>query len=494
MMATLVISPFKFTPQQLDLFAQASADYNKLHADEVFASKSIFGTRVVFGIATLLKVLNEIPDIQNYRIYRLKVEFKKPLLVGETAVVEVIDQQANSMKIVVLQSNEVILKISIDFSVVQASMSDNLITMNIVGTSAIDQMIGRSSVSTYAVDANQWTALKAALQIKTFTLNRHQMQLLLWTSYFVGMVYPGEDALYSQLEIGEFPAQFSGIELKNLVKDERFSLSTLTGMLTGAGDQSGSFKIKSMHLKKPLKVNALDIKKFSTTIFENKKCLILGGSRGFGAAVALQFAIQGSDVDLTYARNQESALEIQKQIQDVSRNSNIFSLDLAMTSNVNQFAESHSELQQSYDMIVLNAMTLIQKKNFVQYDTNSFMEKFNLDLTLNLNSFFLAKKLLKPNGHIVYVSSVYVDSAESGFSVYTALKSAVEVLIHADQNESRNFSYSIFRLPKMLTDQTNSPLISGTIYKTTDLSFAFVDHLSRQMKNLQAFQITRLGD
>lgn len=40
---------FSFTQEQVDLFAQITGDLNPIHIDEEYASKSIFGSRIIHG-------------------------------------------------------------------------------------------------------------------------------------------------------------------------------------------------------------------------------------------------------------------------------------------------------------------------------------------------------------------------------------------------------------------------------------------------------------
>tara|TARA_R100000664_G_C2638910_1_gene64869 strand:- start:215 stop:382 length:168 start_codon:yes stop_codon:yes gene_type:complete len=48
---------------------------------------------------------------------------------------------------------------------------------------------------------------------------------------------------------------------------------------------------------------------------EGKSCLVTGGSRGIGRAIALRLAEFGADVAITYARSADAANEVVKEIE-----------------------------------------------------------------------------------------------------------------------------------------------------------------------------------
>ena len=52
---------------------------------------------------------------------------------------------------------------------------------------------------------------------------------------------------------------------------------------------------------------------------EGKSCLVTGGSRGIGRAIALRLAEFGADVAITYARSADAANEVVKEIEAFGR-------------------------------------------------------------------------------------------------------------------------------------------------------------------------------
>ncbi len=58
----------KITQQMIDDYAKASKDFNPIHIDEEFASKSIFKSRIAHGMLTLSLIMEHL-----YKVYSEKM-------------------------------------------------------------------------------------------------------------------------------------------------------------------------------------------------------------------------------------------------------------------------------------------------------------------------------------------------------------------------------------------------------------------------------------
>ncbi len=83
------------TAHEIDLFAQASGDFNPLHMDEAYAATTSFGRRVAHGMLTaglISAVLaNDLPGPGSIFLSQT-LQFKAPVFIGDTitATVEVL--------------------------------------------------------------------------------------------------------------------------------------------------------------------------------------------------------------------------------------------------------------------------------------------------------------------------------------------------------------------------------------------------------------------
>jgi NAD(P)-dependent dehydrogenase (short-subunit alcohol dehydrogenase family) len=164
-----------------------------------------------------------------------------------------------------------------------------------------------------------------------------------------------------------------------------------------------------------------------------KIALITGGSRGLGANTALNIARQGGDVIITYHSNSDAAAAIVAQIEALGRKAVPLQLD---TGNVASFGDFRAALtgaltntwqRDTFDHLVNNAghgeYTLLGATTEAQFDglmNVHFKGVYFLTQTL--------APMIADNGRIVNLSSGLTRFAFPGYSVYAAMKGAVEVL------------------------------------------------------------------
>src|SRR5207249_4586061 len=65
----------RFSHADVDAFAAASYDRNPLHVDEAYARRTVFGRRVVHGVASLLRALAELPAREGRSLASLTAHF-----------------------------------------------------------------------------------------------------------------------------------------------------------------------------------------------------------------------------------------------------------------------------------------------------------------------------------------------------------------------------------------------------------------------------------
>ncbi|WPU66767.1 SDR family NAD(P)-dependent oxidoreductase [Peredibacter starrii] len=164
-----------------------------------------------------------------------------------------------------------------------------------------------------------------------------------------------------------------------------------------------------------------------------KIAIVTGGSRGLGRNAAIKLAERGTDVILTYRSQEGEAQEVVAQIKSLGRKAVALQLD---TSKTNTFGDFASEVKDAlktnwqtdkFDYLLNNAGIGI---NAPIMETTE--EQFDSLMNIHLKGvFFLTQKLLpmmNDGGRILNVSSGLARFALPGYSVYGALKGAIEVL------------------------------------------------------------------
>ena len=163
------------------------------------------------------------------------------------------------------------------------------------------------------------------------------------------------------------------------------------------------------------------------------KVLITGGSRGIGAATAIEFAKQGYiDLFITYKHRKEQAEEVAEACRQYGARVNTSMVDLSDRDQTLALVPRALEVMGGIDCLVNNAG--------VTQDTLAL--RMNIDrwesvLEVNLNAaFFLTKGVLKPmikqrSGSIINVSSVISQRSRGGQANYAASKGGLEALTRA---------------------------------------------------------------
>lgn len=164
-----------------------------------------------------------------------------------------------------------------------------------------------------------------------------------------------------------------------------------------------------------------------------KIAIVTGSSRGLGRNTALNIARQGSDVVITYHSQADAALAVVAEIEALGRKAVALQLDAGNIASFPAFvahlrqALSDTWQRDSFDHLVNNAghgdMASIADTTEAQFDA-----------LVNVHFkgvFFLTQALLPliaDGGRIVNISSGLTRISYPGFSAYSAVKGAVEVL------------------------------------------------------------------
>ena len=164
----------------------------------------------------------------------------------------------------------------------------------------------------------------------------------------------------------------------------------------------------------------------------HKIAIITGASRGIGKAIALRIAKSGIDSIITYKISQAEAGEVVKQIESLGARAVAVQLDVAARDSYMNFAAvAKGALEKlgaaKFDFLVNNAGIGLSQP-FAETTEAQFDEMTNIHFK---SVFFLSQTLLPlihDGGQIVNISTGTTRFALPGYSIYAALKTAVEGL------------------------------------------------------------------
>lgn len=161
---------------------------------------------------------------------------------------------------------------------------------------------------------------------------------------------------------------------------------------------------------------------------EGKVAVITGASKGIGAAIAKDLAVEGAAVVVNYASSREGADRVVAEVKGAGGKAIAVHADLSKPEDVARlFSETKKEFGR-LDILVNNAGVY----GFAPIEEVT-PEHFNWHFNLNVLGLLLATKeaaALFPaeGGSVINISSVVANKGFPGASVYSATKGAVDAL------------------------------------------------------------------
>jgi NAD(P)-dependent dehydrogenase (short-subunit alcohol dehydrogenase family) len=194
----------------------------------------------------------------------------------------------------------------------------------------------------------------------------------------------------------------------------------------------------------------------------NKIALITGGSRGLGKEMALRLAENGRNIVITYASQKEAAEKVIKEIDPTGKQAASLHFDANEVSALGNFVSDFQRtIQQKwnvskFDFLINNAgigATIPFEK--------ATEEEFDRFMNIHLKSvYFLTQQLLpfiNDHGRIINVSSGTTKYSVPGYSIYAAMKGAIETFTRylAKEVGSRGITANVIAPGPVETDFNN---------------------------------------
>ncbi len=164
-----------------------------------------------------------------------------------------------------------------------------------------------------------------------------------------------------------------------------------------------------------------------------KIAIVTGGSRGLGKDAALKLAAKGVNVVLTYKSNLEEAKKVENEIRKMGRKAYSLQLEVGDIKSFGAFADQiKATLKKDFGTdrfdYLLNNAGMSVNSSIAEFSEQQFDDLTNAHFK---GVFFLTQKLLpiiNDGGRILNVSSGLARFSYPGYSVYGALKGAIDVM------------------------------------------------------------------
>lgn len=429
---------------QLD-FADFSGDHNPIHIDIIEARKTMIGGCVVHGINGLLWALNCLYIQINFNLKSVKATFNNPIYI-DTKVTCLLNLEKKIIKLV-LPDNTISYLIRYEIysgntKKIQNYPLPSLGTLTLPKKIHIENLdLGHSYPSKFGGDLGIASKLYGQLSKNLGADTIYEVAIL---SNIVGMQIPGLHSLFLECEISLHNRQPSLNPCYRLTKvDQRFGLihikytgcNLLSKMITLERPHYESKKCSVIEEALPLSINLKD-----------QRILVIGGSRGLGAAFAKVSTMLGAEVTITYAQGQSDAKNVLDDIKSYS------DIDIqAIPLNVTSALEIEA-IDLDYDILCYFASPKISPTK----------GEFEQDLFDNFYVFYcksferIARRFSDCGGKKIYwPSTIFLEENNKDFSEYIAAKKVGENIC---KNLASETTLKVFfqRLDKISTDQTLS--------------------------------------
>jgi len=423
---------FKITDQQV--FSNLSNDYNPIYLDYEYSNKSSYNKPVIYGILIVLKSLDNLNFVSKKKFENIKVEFIKFINVDDDINIEYNNEQ------ILIYKNINTLCTKIKYSLIDDQSNLKIEDFN---NNLKTPLNDNKPCQNYLLKLNINSSYLEKYYNKIFqNLNLLQIYQIINLSTFVGMITPGLNSLFNSFELNWDDNTYEDIYLLNFQLDY-FDETYKTCFYNFYGKNTNG-RLQCVY--RPENVKQIKLKNIliNNEQFKNEKVLVIGGSRGIGEVISKIFYAGGADVILSYYNCYSEALAIREE-----SNNNI----KIVKYNV---LEDYDKINDIIDNIEVTKIFYMATPKMIEneyFNINTF-DLYYKYYCKGFNLLFekINKKSLK---YIFYPSSEYIN-IENNFKEYSLAKKMGEEIIKTLEYNYKNIKFDYIRLPRLLTDLTNS--------------------------------------
>lgn len=462
----------RFSSADIKLFAAASHDTNPLHLSAEYARKTPFGQQVVYGVLGAVACLGAIPLRAGHRLRMLSLEIARPMFLD-------VDYQiaAYGTSVLLMDGSTKVMEVHFDFfpgaplssqwsAPAQAPRAD---------ADSPDQSLfvpGFTRRGEYRPNPEAAAALLRRFGVEEASVGTLPIAALLWSSYLAGMELPGERALYFKLALqfaDSVPTQALLAWHAKLLS--RNKLNLLRSEVRLAIDEAVVAHGEISVFLRPNPVSAALEDLPRSRDLEGKTALVIGASRGLGAAITRALVLHGATVLATYQHSRPEAMQLAGNLAGESGKVVLFQ---GNASDPEWCRTLHAEYG-SLDFLILNACPTVRPMRF-ESATLGRIHSF-LEQAFALVSTPLAVFAGSVEAWTILISSIYVETLPKELSHYVAAKAASEGLLRSAARQYGKPGYLIVRPPKLLTDMTNTPYGTSDAIAPEKIAAALVGRL-----------------
>lgn len=461
----------RFSLDDLLLFREASHDRNPLHLSEEYARKTPYGEPVVFGVLGGIACLGRLMDRPAFMLSNTVLEFSAPMFVGIDYRIETTDLSREQATARIYDGNRVLLKASFKFAKARAAPVDHTTAKAPVRVDPAEP--GEEDlVEGFTISKSYWPAwdrlgdVYARFGIARKGAEEIQLAALMACSYLIGMEVPGRRALFSRLSIdfeGSLRRYSPQLACEATIAsfDKRFDLLKLKVRFSSEEGLLAQAELRSFVRRDlpALRIEALESLVPRSDALKGKVALVIGASRGLGAAITFALALEGCTVFANFLKSEPEAKRLKSELTGVTGEILLLQGDGA---DLRWCKEAKRLILHDYkrlDFLVCNAcppLLPLWLDSTAVSRINEYINKSVALVSVPMSVFLGA--LAENCGCNVIISSAAVNAPPKEWSHYVGAKQAVEGLAKVAALEYNTVNFLIARPARLMTDLTNTPL------------------------------------
>jgi NAD(P)-dependent dehydrogenase (short-subunit alcohol dehydrogenase family) len=451
-----VIATRQFQLADQHRFAALTGDANPMHVDPVAARRTQFGAAVVHGVHGLMWALDAAAtsgvDLKGLR--GLTARFVRPILVGDTVEAQLggtaddvkIELIAGSVSCTSIRMQREPPKLPPEWPAVQAVSPLRTAAHDVT----LQQMQGLEGAFEFA-----GPGLAAAFPAAAEALGLPALEGLAASTYIVGMETPGLYSLYSRLvaALEPEPAR-KRVDYRVALADPNYRVVDVLMRAPGLNAKLNTFA--RVPPVEPASLAAIRAA-VKPGEFAGQRALVIGGSRGLGAATAKIIAAGGGKVAITYANGAAEAEQVAADIRAGGGDCEVLRYDATGSADQIDLARL------APNAIYYFATGPIWRRKAQGFD-DGVLRDF---LRIHVDGFVALAKAARAKvaGRLAlfYPSSVYVAEPPADLHEYAQAKRMGETAAADLAASLAETSVVVERLPAVATDQNATVVAVNTI-------------------------------
>jgi polyketide synthase PksN len=464
----------RFGDADVALFAAASGDLNPLHTDREFAAGTAFGSPIVHGALLAIAMLGTIPGEALSRIRSLQISFAgaMPTETMASVTARTVERRPGAWETRLTARGRIVARVLADSNAFTASPAKPAARSDRVAPGGMraapaeptegELRAGRVVRGRYAAGP----ALEAlAGRFSAVALDRRLLEGLAWTSYVVGMELPGLHSLFAGATLGVFESEAADGGVQTLVvrdHDERTGQLTIDGTLATRIGGGAHATIQCFALPRAGSPDTALLGLDRTPAPERGAVVVAGGSRGFGASLALALLAIGYQVHVAYATSKARAAELARLAGAHEPRLRLTRIDVGDPEGAEALAASVSAAASPLVGLVLNAAPPPLAMSLTAQSSTELADYVAASLRLVAVPLAALLPLVDEHcGWVLFCSSEAIAAPPRDWPHYVAAKAAVEGLARWVAATKPSLRTVVVRPPKMQTAMTATP--SGRI-------------------------------